>query len=104
MLGLSRTRRLLGLALLGFFASIPVATGQNKFEKGNLKTGDGVKIVGSSWGSSKGKKGPVVLLLHDFKADKGGNSHADGWDSLDEALNKEGYAVLSFDFRGHGDS
>jgi pimeloyl-ACP methyl ester carboxylesterase len=41
-----------------------------------------------------------VLLLHKLH----GDSHQDGWDNLAEALQEKGYAVLSFDFRGHGKS
>jgi pimeloyl-ACP methyl ester carboxylesterase len=104
MLGLSRTRWLLGLAFVFTLVSMKPAHGQNKPDPINFETGDGVKIVGTFWPSSKGKKAPVVMLLHDFKYGKGGNSKADGWNSLAEALNKEGYAVLAFDFRGHGNS
>jgi pimeloyl-ACP methyl ester carboxylesterase len=34
----------------------------------------------------------------------GGNSQIDGWGKLAEALQKSGCAVLTFDFRGHGNS
>ncbi|MBI1916185.1 MAG: hypothetical protein HYS12_15840 [Planctomycetes bacterium] len=33
-----------------------------------------------------------------------GSSHEEGWDLLADELAKKGFAVLSFDFRGHGDS
>lgn len=46
----------------------------------------------------------VVLLLHDFHHVKGGSSHQDGWNHLAGELQKAGYSVLSFDFRGFGDS
>jgi hypothetical protein len=49
-------------------------------------------------------KDTVVLLLHDFRAVKGGGSHQDGWNHLAGELQKAGYSVLSFDFRGFGDS
>jgi len=45
-----------------------------------------------------------VLLLHDFDHKKGGGRTQDGWGKLAEDLQKAGYAVLSFDFRGFGES
>ena len=54
--------------------------------------------------SGKRDKDAVVLLLHDFRHAKGGGSKEDGWNQLAGQLQKEGYAVLSFDFRGFGNS
>src|SRR5207245_3296873 len=34
----------------------------------------------------------------------GGKRNEDGWDDLAHALQNKGYAVLTFDFRGHNDS
>jgi hypothetical protein len=42
--------------------------------------------------------------LHDFHHLKGGNSQEDGWRPLAGQLQREGYSVLSFDFRGFGNS
>jgi pimeloyl-ACP methyl ester carboxylesterase len=42
--------------------------------------------------------------LHNIDPRKGGGSHQDGWDTLAAKLQAEGYAVLSFDFRGFGNS
>ena len=83
-------------------ASPPRAHGQEqaKFEKIKFETFDSVELQGSYWASTKGKKAPCAILLHKF----GGKSHEDGWDDLAEGLQKLGFAVLSFDFRGHGDS
>jgi hypothetical protein len=44
------------------------------------------------------------LLIHHFHPKKGGNQKKDGWEDLAARLQKEGYAVLTFDFRGFGDS
>ena len=44
--------------------------------------------------------GETVLLLHGY----GEDCKSAGWISLAKALNEKGYAVLRFDFRGHGDS
>jgi hypothetical protein len=67
---------------------------------------DGVELSGTFYQKLPGGKDrdACVLLLHNFDRNKGGNSHQDGWDHLAEELQKEGYAVLSFDFRGFGDS
>src|SRR5262249_35021117 len=65
---------------------------------------DGVELSGTYFPSAAGKKDACVLLLHDFDSKKGGNSHQDGWDALAGRLQAEGYAVLSFDFRGFGES
>lgn len=67
---------------------------------------DGVELSGTFYpklGTGKDKDA-CVILLHNFDRIKGGNSHQDGWDHLAEELQKEGYSVLSFDFRGFGDS
>jgi len=44
-----------------------------------------------------------VILLHDFN-DKGGKSSADNLPDLAQALYDDGYSVLTFDFRGFGES
>ena len=45
-----------------------------------------------------------MLLLHDFDLKKGGSSQQAGWADLAASLQKDGFTVLSFDFRGFGDS
>jgi hypothetical protein len=71
----------------------------------SIPTADGVDLQGSFYPPGGGKpKDASVLLLHNFEMHKGGSSHQDGWDALAERLQKEGYAVLSFDFRGFGAS
>jgi alpha-beta hydrolase superfamily lysophospholipase len=67
---------------------------------------DGVELSGTFYPKlASGKdKDACVLLLHNLDRVKGGDSHQDGWDTLAEDLQKEGYSVLSFDFRGFGDS
>lgn len=61
---------------------------------------DGVELLGAWYPSSRGNKAPCVVLLHEI----GGNSHQEGWAELATELQKKGFAVLAFDFRGHGDS
>jgi hypothetical protein len=61
---------------------------------------DGVRLVGTLFPGSLGKKGACVLLVHDLSRHR----QHDGWQRLALALQAEGHTVLSFDFRGHGDS
>ena len=99
----SRIRRpvglLLGLALLAWPVAGP-ARAADKPTKVQFDTGDGVTLQGSWYASPKGKDEPTVLLLHKT----GSDSHKDGWDGLASKLQDKGYSVLSFDFRGHGNS
>jgi pimeloyl-ACP methyl ester carboxylesterase len=73
-------------------------------KKVTFTTSDGVELVGTYYANPAGSKDTCVLLLHDFDPRKGGNSHQHGWDDLAKRLRKDGYAVLSFDFRGFGNS
>ncbi len=63
-------------------------------------TADGVQLVGRFYPGPKGKPSNPVLLLHDLEQHKGEDLYA----GLALALQSKGYAVLSFDFRGHGRS
>jgi len=73
-----------------------------------FRSADGVNLVGAFYAPApaKGKKAKdaVVMLLHDFSHKDGGSSSQAGWGELASTLQQEGYAVLSFDFRGFGDS
>ena len=70
-----------------------------KPEKVRFNSVDGVELHGKFYPSS-GMKKPVVLLLHALGEESGTKS----WTSLAEELQKEGNNVLTFDFRGHGNS
>jgi hypothetical protein len=99
--------RLALVAVLGLALSPLGSAGAEKgdFKRVPIPTFDGVKLEGTFYpAGGGGKKDACVLLVHNFDPVKGGDSHADGWDHLAEALQKEGYAVLSFDFRGFGQS
>src|SRR4051812_21681876 len=90
-------RRLLPLLAL---LLVPItALGQAKSERVSIKTVDGVDLIGNFYAGNKGTA-PVVMLLHAYEKD----SRSKDWISLAESLQKAGYAVLSFDFRGHGES
>jgi hypothetical protein len=68
----------------------------------SIITADGVELRGSYYPSAKGKNAPVAILLHKF-----GSDHTKGdWDKLATKLqsSERGFAVLTFDFRGHGGS
>ncbi len=73
-----------------------------------MPTFDNMELSGTFYPSvpaaGKKDKEATVLLLHDFTHRGGGGSHKDGWDNLAARLQKEGYAVLQFDFRGFGGS
>jgi hypothetical protein len=71
----------------------------------SFRSGDGVELQGNFYPAPpSGAKDACVLLLHSFDARKGGDSHEENWDRLAADLQKEGYAVLTFDFRGFGKS
>ena len=74
---------------------------KQKSERARFTTVDQVELNGTFWPGSKGRKSPCVILLHKLG---GKGSHEEGWDLLAEELAKKGFAVLSFDFRGHGGS
>jgi alpha-beta hydrolase superfamily lysophospholipase len=110
MLSLSRSRLLLGLVLSaavlypagpsrGQPPKKPIATKTVTF-----KSFDGVELAGTYYPNAGGRKDAVVILLHDFDLKKGGDSQKEGWADLAADLQRAGYAVLSFDFRGFGES
>jgi hypothetical protein len=86
--------------LAGMLVSATPAAAQNT-ETVKIVTADGVKLHAIFYPSDK-KNAPTVLMLHPIG--EGKSSKTPEWKSLAEALQKGGYAVLMFDFRGHGDS
>lgn len=90
----------LALCLLAGGRLPPACAQMPKPDKVRFETVDQVELHGTFWPNPKGRKAPCVLLLHKY----GGKSHDDGWDKLAVKLQEQGCAVLSFDFRGHGDS
>lgn len=77
--------------------------GQDEGRRVVIETSDSVRLQGSFY-PGKGSDAPCVMLLHDFDVKKGGNRDQGGWTHLAKELSKKGYHVLSFDFRGHGQS
>jgi pimeloyl-ACP methyl ester carboxylesterase len=69
-------------------------------QKVAFHTADGVTLVGSWYPGAKGQDSPCAMLLHEARESR----RVPGWDGLARALQDKGFAVLAFDFRGHGDS
>jgi pimeloyl-ACP methyl ester carboxylesterase len=71
----------------------------------SFRSSDGVELQGNFYPAPpSGSKDACVLLLHNFSAKTGGDSHDENWDRLAADLQKAGFAVLTFDFRGFGKS
>lgn len=66
-------------------------------KKINLKTADGVKIVGNFY-KTENQESPAVILLHMLPSKK------EGWDEFAKLLNFNGFQCLAIDLRGHGES
>jgi dienelactone hydrolase len=104
--GGSRTISLGSLALLAAL-SVMVVTAEADTppepQKVQFDTVDEVQLDGLFYPVYPGDgdaKAPAVMLLHDL----GGNSQHPGWLQLAKKLQASGFAVLAFDFRGHGNS
>lgn len=69
-------------------------------ENVNFRTIDKIELAGTLYHGWKGKKGMTVLMLHDLGRDR----NSPGWKHLAETLQAAGHTVLTFDFRGCGDS
>ena len=69
-------------------------------EKVVFTSDDGVSLVGSYYKPKSGinNSTPSVILLHMLGSDRG------TWDNFAQKLSQNGYAVLSVDLRGHGES
>jgi dienelactone hydrolase len=63
----------------------------------SFKTEDGVEIKGTLY-SPRVKRGPGALLLHQIGKDRS------SWKGLAAELQESGFAVLTMDFRGFGES
>jgi pimeloyl-ACP methyl ester carboxylesterase len=81
-------------------AQTPPVKKEIKKEEISFKTYDGVLIKGVFYPAQMGSNPPVVMLLHKL----GGSRTQGDWEGLAGKLQQKGYAVLAFDFRGHGAS
>jgi hypothetical protein len=68
-------------------------------ERIRFETCDGVSLRGTYY-PGKGRESCPVMLLHELGEDDGMKAIT----TFAEALQKKGHAVLTFDFRGHGES
>jgi len=87
------------LALAALLSRGGAAVGQNaEPEEGRFRTPDGLRLYYQWFAGGKGQKSDSVILVPNYNSDitKG------PWVSLAKGLQKEGYSVLLFDFRGHG--
>jgi len=66
-------------------------------EKVTFKTRDGITITGNYFKPLR-KQAPVFLLLHMMPATK------ESWNEFASIIQKNGYAALAIDLRGHGES
>ena len=96
----SRRHFVLGLAVSLAVVGMPAAAVAADGQEVQFDSVDGVTLKGTYYPGSNGNKSPCVILLHEFGSDR----TKGGWDMLAKELEKKGFAVLSFDFRGHNDS
>jgi alpha-beta hydrolase superfamily lysophospholipase len=92
--------RLVSGLFLGLALTCMPLSARADVERVRFETVDDVEIHGTYYDSSKGNKGPCALLIHGL----GNKSEQEGWDDLAKKLQAKGFAVLTFDFRGHGES
>jgi pimeloyl-ACP methyl ester carboxylesterase len=85
---------------LVFAGLTPRSRADDNFERVKFDTVDGVEIHGTFYPGKSASKSPCVLMLHAL----GGSSDQEGWAELAKKLQAKDMAVLSFDFRGHGES
>jgi hypothetical protein len=109
MLSLPRLRNLIlacAVSVTLFSAGSTRGQGKGGSNDVEFKTFDGVRISGKLYAGAggKGKPDACVLLIPNFDLKKGGGIQQEGYDELAKGLQDEGYTVLSFDFRGFGDS
>ena len=70
-------------------------------EKKTLTTRDGVQLNTTWYASTKGKKAPCIILLHDYLRS---SRDFTGKEGLAVMLQSKGFAVIAPDLRGHGGS
>jgi pimeloyl-ACP methyl ester carboxylesterase len=86
------------LTLLTLIAAPSALQAAEKSDKISFDTFDQVELVGDFYDSGRGTKAPTVLLVHKLGGERKQLT------PLAEELQKQGFAVLNFDLRGHGDS
>src|SRR4051812_1196661 len=77
--------------------------GDSKVQSVPITTVDGVELVGTYFRGRPGRDTPCVLMIHKL----GSDSSKSDWVRLAQEISdpqKLGFAVLTFDLRGHGKS
>lgn len=83
-----------GLIMLSALASAKAA------EDISIETYDGVKLRGAYYPATGGKNNNAcILMLHPYQKDY---TKVKAWSDLADKLSKEGFHVITFDFRFHG--
>jgi pimeloyl-ACP methyl ester carboxylesterase len=97
-------RRLAAIALALSAVAIVPRAGRAQLpepQRIGFESCDKVMLRGTFYPTAKnGATSPAVILLHKLGADRS----QPGFDSLAKKLQEKGFSVLTFDFRGHGDS
>lgn len=83
-------------ALVSAAVCVSSPTGRPVAHEIQLKTSDGLKLTASFYEPKK--RSPGAVLVHDAGASR------EELSSIAEKLYKQGFGVLTFDIRGHGDS
>lgn len=96
---LSLSRSALILVCLSVPLAPRLAWAQAKPQEISFETADKVELKGTFFAGG-GKNAPAVILLHELGSDRSKG----GWEALGKKLSGDGFAVLAFDFRAHGDS
>lgn len=92
---------ILFLAVCACLGGTVATRGQEEMpEEGRFRTADGLRLYYQWYAGGKGQKSDSVILVHNYASD----SSKGQWGTLAKALQKQGYSVLTFDFRGHGKS
>jgi hypothetical protein len=90
------------LAAATLLAASGSAHAQEKPDNVHFLTADGVKLKGQYYAAPQ-KCLATVIMLHPIGEGKSSKAIPE-WQKLAESLQKANYSVLTFDFRGHGDS
>lgn len=88
------TRRTFALALCFASITLSAAPGCSSSSRLTFRTSDGFELEAREFGA--GPKGVVLAHMR--------SSDMDAWDDFAESLADDGYHVITFNFRGHGDS
>jgi hypothetical protein len=97
---------LLLFAVVALLGSTEPTRGQanDEPEEGRFKTADGLRLNYLWWAGGKQQTSDSVILVPGYGYDSLKSDTKGQWTTLAKALQKEGYSVLMFDFRGHGKS